>query len=373
VAWVEKVGRRWRGCYRDPDGKKRSRVHDTRTDARNWAHDREAEVRGGTYTDPHAGALTLHHYVDRWLKTYRKSAGRVDQVQRTLRLHILPALGDTPLRDLSPRVIQEWVWDMTDRKIVATSVRNYASTLAKILNDAVEDELIPKSPYRKIQLPALGVDQRRFLDQAEADHLIAETPDRYRALVILALASGGRWGELTGLRRDRFNPLRGTIDIVESLHELGGRFWFDRPKTPRSRRTIPLPKHAVAVLNNHIHTYGVGRDNLIFSTPSGSPLGRANFRAKVFAPACARAGITGLRFHDLRHTSASWLLDAGIPIVAVSQRLGHASVTMTLNVYGHTMPPAEDRLLAVLDGCLGWGRHGADGAPSIPLGDRTGS
>ena len=199
MAWVEKVGRRWRGCYRDPDGKKRSQVHNTRTDARNWAHDREAEVRGGTYVDPRAGALTLEQYVDRWLPTYRKSAGRVDQVQRTLRRHILPTFGAIPLNELSPRTIKIWVHAMTDQGIAATSVRNYASTLAKLLNDAVEDDLIPKSPYRRIELPTLGVDTRRFLDQEEADRLIQATPDHYRALVVLALASGGRWGELVGL------------------------------------------------------------------------------------------------------------------------------------------------------------------------------
>jgi integrase len=148
--------------------------------------------------------------------------------------------------------------------------------LAKVLNDSVEDELLPRSPYRRITLPALGIDERRFLDQDEAGRLIQEMPDRYRTLVVLALASGGRWGELTGLKRHRFNPLRGTIDVVESLHELNGRFWFDQPKTAKSRRTIILPSQATAALNDHIATFGTGRDDLNFTTPSGSPLGRAN-------------------------------------------------------------------------------------------------
>jgi integrase len=375
VAYTEKVGKRWRGIFRDAGDRKHSKMFDTQREAKKWALDRDAEVRGGTYADPRAGRLTLDAYVAGWLKTYRKSAGRVDQVQRTLRLHILPALGDIPLNELRPRVIQDWIWSMTDQGIAATSVRNYASTLAKLLHDAVEDERIPKSPYRRIELPSLGVDQRRFLDQAEADRLIAETPSRYRALVILALASGARWGELTGLKRHRFNPLRGTIDVAESLHELGGRFWLDVPKTPKSRRTIPLPRYAVAALNTNIAGYGVGRDDLIFTTPSGSPLGRANFRAKVFLPACTRAGIIGLRFHDLRHTSASWLLSDGIPITAVSQRLGHASVSMTLDCYSHVMPETGDVLLAVLDRRLGsaWAENGPGLSPVGTLGDRTGS
>jgi integrase len=294
-------------------------------------------------------------------------------VQRTLRLHILPTLGGIPLNDLRPRHIQDWIWAMSDQGIAPTSARNYSATLAKLLNDAVEDERIPKSPYRRIELPSLGIDQRRFLDQAEAERLITETPDHYRALVILALVSGGRWGELTGLKRHRYSPLRGTVEVAETLHELNGRFWFDVPKTPKSRRTIPLPRYAVAALNNHIDSYDIGRDDLIFTTPSGSPLGRANFRSKTFAPACARAGIEGLRFHDLRHTSASWLLADGIPITAVSQRLGHASVSMTLDCYAHTMPETGDVLLAALDRRLGsaaWAENGPGLSPVGALGDR---
>jgi integrase len=373
VAWTEKAGRRWRGCYRDEADKKHHRTFDTKTDARNWARDQEAAIRGGTYIDPRAGGLSLGRYAESWLATYRQSAGRVDQVGRTLRRHILPTLGDVPMRALTPRMLQAWVNAMTDQGIAPTSVRNYASTLATILNAAVDDEVLAKSPYRKVQLPALDIDQRRFLDQDEADRLTQEIPDRYRALIVLALASGGRWGELVGLKRDRFNSLRGTITVLETLHELGGRFWFAPPKTRKSQRVIPLPRQATAALNDHIATYGIGSDGLIFTTPQGAPLGRANFRARVFAPACARAGIKGVRFHDLRHSHASWLLADGVPITAVSERLGHASVSMTLDCYSHVMPETQDVMLAVLDRRLAGGSQGANLPPSIALGDRTGS
>jgi integrase len=94
----------------------------------------------------------------------------------------------------------------------------------------------------------------------------------------------------------------------------------------------------------------------------------------VSLPACTRAGITGLRFHDLRHTSASWLLADGIPVTAVSQRLGHASVSMTWDVYSHVLPETGDVLLAVLDrrltGRLGWGENGAGTIDHVSAGIR---
>jgi integrase len=373
MAWIEKVGRRWRGCYRDPDGKKRSMVHTTRTDAKNWAADREAEVRGGTYRDPRAGALTFEQYAERWLRTYRRPGeARIDHVRRVLRLHLNPAFGAIPLRDLTPRTIQEWVYAMTDQGRAPGSVRGYAQTLSMVLRAAVDDDVLPRTPYRKIDLPRLAGEERRFLTPEEADRLIAETPDRYKALITLALASGARWGELAGLQRDRYNPLRGTITITRSLHEhhtLPGIFALDEPKTPKSRRTLALPRHAVAMLNNHIDTYGTGRWDLIFTGPRGAPLARSHFRNRVFQPACARAGIDGLRFHDLRHSSASWLLTAGVPITAVSRRLGHANVSMTLDTYSHVMPETGDVLLAVLDQKLAsvGANPGADGAPSVSL------
>jgi integrase len=177
---------------------------------------------------------------------------------------------------------------------------------------------------------------------------------------------------LVGLRRHRYDWRNGSIAVVETLRELNGTFSTGPPKTRRSQRVIPLPRHAVAILNDHLATYDIDADGLIFTTPQETPISRANFRGRISAPACARARIRGLRFHDLRHTHASWLLADGIPVVVVSQRLGHASVSMTLNVYAHVMPTTEDRLLTVLDGRFAWGNHGADGAPSLPVGSHPG-
>jgi integrase len=336
-------------------------------------------VRGGTYRDPRAGALTFEQYAERWLRTYRRPGeARIDHVRRVLRLHLNPAFGAIPLRDLTPRTIQEWVYAMTDQGRAPGSVRGYAQTLSMVLRAAVDDDVLPRTPYRKIDLPRLAGEERRFLTPEEADRLIAETPDRYKALITLALASGARWGELAGLQRDRYNPLRGAIKITRSLHEhhtLPGIFALDEPKTPKSRRTLALPRHAVAMLNNHIDTYGTGRWDLIFTGPRGAPLARSHFRNRVFQPACARAGIDGLRFHDLRHSSASWLLTAGVPITAVSRRLGHANVSMTLDTYSHVMPETGDVLLAVLDQKLAsvGANPGADGAPSVSLEGRSGT
>jgi hypothetical protein len=115
MAYVERVGKRWRGVYRDPGGNRKSKVQRTRGEAKYWAERHEHEVEEGTYIDPKAGALTFGQYVDRWLATDRQTPGRIDQVARTIRRHMLTTFGDTPLRDMTSWTIQLWVYGMADR------------------------------------------------------------------------------------------------------------------------------------------------------------------------------------------------------------------------------------------------------------------
>jgi integrase len=388
MAYAERVGKRWRGVYRDHEGKKRSKVHRLKGEAERWVALEEDKVEQGIHTDPDIGAATLATYVERFLETYRGnpkiSPARLDHVQRVLRTRVLVAFGDKSLRSLQAREIQIWINAMHSQGIAPKSTRAYAGVLQLVLNAAVEDGYLQKSPFTKKvkdQLPDPRHEERpRYLEPDEAERLIAAIPDRYRALIVLGLASGARWGELVGLRRQRYNPLRKEIEIRESLHELngreGGRFWLDKPKTPQSVRTIALPQYAVDALNTHIDTFppaGTIADDLIFTTSRGSEIDRGFFRGKVFLPACARAGIDGLTFHHLRHTSATWLLSDGIPVTVVSKRLGHATVSVTLDIYSHCMQGSDDLVVASLDrrfDRLGWGTDGAGTVTGVSVGIR---
>jgi hypothetical protein len=122
------------------------------TDARNWAKDQEAAIRGGTFIDPRAGGLSFGRYAESWLVTHRQSPGRVDQVARTLRRHILPALGNVPMRALNPRMLQAWSTARPAKALphIASPPRLDARHHPEC---GVDDEVLTKSPYRKVQLP----------------------------------------------------------------------------------------------------------------------------------------------------------------------------------------------------------------------------
>jgi integrase len=129
---------------------------------------------------------------------------------------------------------------------------------------------------------------------------------RFRALVLVAAYAGLRWGELVGLRVKRVDLLHQRITGAEQATEIDGHFTWGPPKTEAGRRTVTLPTMAAAALAEHLAAYGQrGPDGLVFTSTEGGLLRRSNFNRRVWRPATRAVGLDGLRFHDLRHTSAT--------------------------------------------------------------------
>jgi integrase len=171
---------------------------------------------------------------------------------------------------------------------------------------------------------------------------------RYRALVLVGAYGGLRIGELAGLRRRRVDLLRGTVEVAEILTEVRGELFVGPPKTRAGRRRVGLPQAVTRELARHLGTPG-GPDDLVFTAPQGGPLRVNGFRARVWRPATRAAGLDGLRIHDLRHTAVALWIAAGANPKEVSARAGHASVSFTLDRYGHLFPEADEALRTRLD------------------------
>ncbi|MGH2828658.1 MAG: site-specific integrase, partial [Actinomycetota bacterium] len=184
--------------------------------------------------------------------------------------------------------------------------------------------------------------------------LVAEAIDpRFRALVFLAGYGGLRFGELTGLRRSRVDLLRGRVMVTETLVEANGKLMFGPPKSRRSRRTVPLPRRVVNELEMHLHHYVLAApDSLVFTGHKGGPLRRAGFGRLWWKPAIEKVGLSGLKFHELRHTFVALWIAAGANPKEVSIRAGHSSVAFTLDRYGHLYEDAEDDVPDRLDALL---------------------
>jgi integrase len=217
-----------------------------------------------------------------------------------------------------------------------------------VLAGAVDAGMIAQSPCRRVSLPKIERDEMRFLTPVEIARLAEAIRPHYRALVLVGAYGGLRIGELAGLRRERVDLLRGTVKVAEIMTEVAGKLQVGPPKTRASRRTIGLPRAVVSVLAEHLAPGGQPAD-FVFTSPQGGPLRVAGFRYRIWRPATKKAGLEGLRIHDLRHSAVALWIVAGASPKEVPARAGHSSVSFTLDRCGHLYPESDAALRDRLD------------------------
>jgi integrase len=184
-----------------------------------------------------------------------------------------------------------------------------------------------------------------FLSPEQVHRLANLIGDEWRPLILFAAYTGLRAGELGGLRVRRLDLDRRCVTVAETVGEVGGRQHTGGTKTRRVR-TVPFPSFLVVVMTELID--GREPDDYVFGR-GPMPLRHNNFYGRYFKPAAARLGVPELRFHDLRHTNAAMLIRAGAHPRAIMERLGHSSITVTLNTYGHLFPELSKELTDALD------------------------
>ncbi len=348
MAHVEKRGdKRWRARYRGPDGRERSQTFDRRVDAERWLAGVQVSKARGEWVDPALGRTTFAEWCDRWAATI------VDLRESTLardlglvRNHLVPAFGPVPLAKLTNVDVSGWIAaQMAAGRLSPASVRKGAQVLSRIMGAAVDAGLIARSPCHGIRLPAEGTREMRFLSPAEVVDLVDAIDEHYRVLVLTAAYGGLRWGELAGLKVGRVDPLRRTVAVLEQLTEVNGHLRFGPPKTAAGRRAVSLPPFLAEALGEQMGGRAEpGTDGLVFPAPVGGPMRRSNFRARAWLPATLRAAVDGLRFHDLRHTAVAMAIAQGAHPKAIQSRMGHASVGITLDRYGHLFEGLDERI-----------------------------
>jgi len=230
---------------------------------------------------------------------------------------------------------------------VQASVRKVYNVLRSILGAAEESGVIGRSPCIGIKLGAPRRVEPRFLSPGEIARLANTIAERHRALVLLAAYGGLRFGELTGLKIDRVDFLRSRLTVQDSIVEVGGHLHRGPTKTGPARM-VTLPRFLTEALAAHVAAFP-SEDGLMFTGREGGPIRRTAFMARHFRPSVAKAGLAPLRFHDLRHTAAALAIQSGAHPKAIAERLGHASITTTLNQYGHLFPALDEELAARLD------------------------
>jgi integrase len=332
--------------FRDPSGRQRKRTFGKKADADRFSATVEADKARGQYVDL-SDRTTVAEYARSWAANRPHRASTASRVTSLIEVHIAGTpLGGRRVAAVRPSEVQAWAADRS-RVLAPSTLRLLVSVLRSIYASAVLDRLVGVSPVVRVQLPRserarvvpLSVDQVQALAEA--------MPARLQAAVITQAGLGLRIGELLALRVEDVDFLRRTARVEWQIAPRSKV--RSEPKTPRSRRTVPLPAVVADALAAHLAAFAPGPDGSIFTTGTGVFYTREYYGA-IFAAAVQRAGLpAGTTSHDLRHHYASVLLAAGESVVAVAERLGHENATLVLSTYGHLMPDSEDRTRRAVD------------------------
>lgn len=338
----------WLARFQPKGSRVVSRSFKTKREAEVWLKLQAVDSVRGEWVDPRRGRLTVADYSEAWMAGRRIRPSTLAQNQSVLDSLILPHLGRRPLNSLTPEEIRRWLAALEAAGKAPATVAKAWQIFSAMVGQAVDDGRIARSPLpRRPGLPAPDRRDMHILTPDEVAVLADAIDPRYRMLVVLAGYSGMRWGEVAGLRVENVDLLRRQVRVAATLTDVRGVVALGPPKTKRSARTITLPRSVAQELGEHIGRFP--GDGFLFTGPEGGPLRVSNFRRRAWAPAVREAGLEPLTFHDLRHTHAAWLIAAGEHAKLIADRLGHSSIGVTMNTYGHLMPGLDEQAADRLD------------------------
>jgi integrase len=354
---------------RDGNGKRRyinKTIKGNKKDAETYLTTTLTNISAGTFVEP--VKLTVEEYLDKWLATAkaRLRERTHDDYSEKLKRYVRPVIGKLKLADVRPLDVQLIYTAMAERNLSPRTVRYTHTILSSALKQAVRWNMLVRNPCVGLDLPRMKHKEMQAFSPEEAGRFLATAMEDECGLVFaFALATGMRPEEYLALKWPDIDLEIRTAVVTRTLvWRKGGGWCFGEPKTTRSRRTVPFPQSIGKALKTHRSRQAETRlrlgtsyasDNLVFCTGDGKPLNLRNLTQRHFKPILKRAGLSEtFRLYDLRHTCASLLLGANEHPKVVSERLGHASITLTLDTYSHVLPSmqqaASDKLERILYG-----------------------
>jgi integrase len=347
MAHVRKArsGKGWDARFRDPLGIERSRTFRIKREAEQFLARQSADMQRGEFLDPRLGRTRFEEWAEEWLRTTVHLKPKTQaSYESILRRRILPRFAGARIAAIEQVDVRRFVAELAEAGDEPGTIRNTFNVLRLVFATAVGSGSIRTNPCQGVRMPKSRRQEMLFLDPKQLLALADAITPRYRALVLLAGYTGLRAGEIGALRVGRVDLLRGALEVRESLADVKGKLIFGTTKT-HSNRTVRLPRFLCDALTDHLADYPPVGDGLVFTSPTGSPLRHNLFYARHFKPAIARAALPdALRFHDLRHTCAAMLIAQGAHPKAIMERLGHSSIEVTLDRYGHLFPSLDAAL-----------------------------
>lgn len=282
--------------------------------------------------------------------TLHNRPGSVETYGSYLRCHLIARFGEKRLSDLTRWDVQTFLSEKLKQGYAGAHVHGMRTTLSKVLQAAVEWDFLENNPARGCRIAHREpMKQRTYLTAEHVQRLTRGLPDPCRTIVLVAVFTGLRIGEILALRWGRIDFLGQTLSVEETYSDR-----FGPPKTRSSKRVIPMSTSLVRLLEVHRRSCcGMEPENLVFTTPKGTPLSPKNLRNRVLEPTRKSLGLPRLSWHTFRYTHTTWLGEAGVSPRIAQSILGHSDVAMTLNIYTQVVPESQrlamEKIAAVLD------------------------
>ncbi|PKY99796.1 site-specific integrase [Actinomyces urogenitalis] len=296
--------------------------------------------------------------------TASATPGTIRKYRQILRDRIIPTFGPLPVDTITRTSVEQWIGNLRATPVgrgaakkppSAKTLRNAQALLSAILQRQVDEGVLARNVAKGVPLPRDTVSRPMvFLRAAQVEAIIKAAPPHYRPLIAALYGLGLRFGEATALTvadldLDADVP---SVRVTKAWKEGDGAPYVGAPKTRRGVRTVSVPDPLVPVLRAQAE--GKSGKGLLFTTLSGGPVRSGPFHTRCWQPAVKAAGLDPRpRVHDLRHSHASALIAAGIPLPVIQRRLGHESIQTTVDTYGHLAPDAAVAAAAAIAATMG--------------------
>jgi integrase len=371
MAWIVTRSRKdggtsYKVCWWDLGGRQRSRTFRRHDHASRYKRDIEHQKDAGTYRNPNLGKITVAKFYEHYMKTSPPDAESTRSLyDMHYRRYVGPLLGTAPINSLTMPGVKAFLGDLREAGAGDPTVSAVHRLVRRLLSVAVEEGRIPSNPAKGIKRPAQERTEMNFLEPIQVAALAKVVPARYSALVYLLAYTGARIGEAAALRVKHVDLLRRTVRIEEASKEVDGRV-FTGPTKTRQKRAVALPPSIAEMLGVHLAQFSDPADleTLVFTSPQGQQLRQKAFRARVLKPSLAKAGPPpGVRTHDLRHTAVAIATQAGLHAKQIQEMLGHSSIQITFDTYGHLFKSMHGEAADRLDEILKASDQDATGVP----------
>lgn len=342
MACITRRRGRWVIDFYDQYGKRRWKTLKegaTKTDARKVLRSIEDKVEKGIYVSP----KTLPNFSEvsrKWLRAKRPNIrhSAYEQYKGHLEKHLKPFFGNAKINRINYDAVEDFIAHSYNKKVSIPTLRKILVSLGAIMTYACWKR-IDYNPVRDVEKPKgqsehKDDEQLSILNRQQIKSLLGKTPElKFKTLFMTAVLTGMRQGELFGLKWFDLDWFNNQVHVKRTFNH--GRFY--EPKTKACKRRIDLAPQLVTQLKKWKLACPPSDLDLVFPNEAGKPLAPIAMVRRKFEPALKKANISRIRFHDLRHTYASLLIDQGELPKYIQAQMGHSSITVTMDTYGHLM------------------------------------